>query len=83
MQKGSLDLEGAVVELAVGPRPDMEWVLRIQTPTTYNVLEVAVASRELALEWMHAIRETVKSINCIVSLHKKNNNKNLRNEKIL
>jgi len=68
MQKGSLDLEGAVVELTVGSRPTLEWVLRIQTPNTYNVLEVAVGSRELALEWIHAIRETVKNINSIVCI---------------
>lgn len=67
MQKGSLDLEGAVVELTVNSRSGMDWVVKIQTPTTYNVLELAVPSRQDALDWMLAIRETIKSINSFVS----------------
>lgn len=61
LQKGSLDVMGAVVELASTNRPDLEWVLRIQVPNMCTVFEVATPSRDQALEWMSAIKETAQT----------------------
>lgn len=61
LQKGSLEVMGAVVELGGGGRPGLEWVLRIQVPNMCTVFEVAVPSRDQALEWMSAIKETAQN----------------------
>lgn len=58
---------GAVVELVVGNRPGLEWILRIQNPNMLSVFEVAVPARDQALDWMTAIKETVKNASVRVS----------------
>lgn len=61
LQKGSLDIMGAVVELRVGGRPGLEWILRIQNPSMCSVFEVATSSKDTALEWMSSIKETAQN----------------------
>lgn len=67
LQKGSLDMMGAVVDLFVGGHPGLEWILRIQNPSMCTPFEVAVPSREQALEWMASIKETAQYANVRVS----------------
>lgn len=68
LQKGSLDVVGAVVELIGGNRPGLEWIIRIQNPNMLSVFEMAVPAREEALDWMTAIKETVKNASVRVGL---------------
>ncbi|KAJ4449811.1 hypothetical protein ANN_01217 [Periplaneta americana] len=70
LQKGSLDMMGAVVELAVGGRPGMEWILKIQNPSMLTPFEVAVPSREHALEWMVSIKEIAQNASVRETHHK-------------
>ena len=58
LQKGSLDIMGAVVELVNTDKPGLEWLLRIQSSSMCSVFEVAAASKEVALEWITKIHET-------------------------
>lgn len=58
---------GALVELVVGNRPGLEWVLRIQNPNMLSPFEVACPARDQALDWMAAIKETVKNASVRVS----------------
>ncbi|KAG7210373.1 hypothetical protein KM043_011907 [Ampulex compressa] len=71
LQKGSLDIMGAVVELTVGQRSGLEWVLRIQNPSMCSVFEVATPSKETALEWMSSIKETAQNASVRENQHKK------------
>ncbi|KAK9500322.1 hypothetical protein O3M35_001605 [Rhynocoris fuscipes] len=61
LQKGSLDVMGAVVEMVQGVIGGLEWVLRIQNPNMCTVFEVAVPSHDQALDWMAAIKETAQN----------------------
>ncbi|XP_058462061.1 1-phosphatidylinositol 4,5-bisphosphate phosphodiesterase gamma-1 [Malaya genurostris] len=61
LQKGSLDVHGAVVELCRGPHSDLERILRIQNPSMQNVFEVGVQTKELAIEWMNSIKEAAQN----------------------
>ncbi|PNF30464.1 1-phosphatidylinositol 4,5-bisphosphate phosphodiesterase gamma-1 [Cryptotermes secundus] len=70
LQKGSLDMMGAVVDLFVGGHPGLEWILRIQNPSMCTPFEVAVPSREQALEWMASIKETAQYANVRETQHK-------------
>jgi phosphatidylinositol phospholipase C gamma-1 len=67
LQKGSLDMMGAVVDLCVGGHPGLEWILKIQNLSMCTPFEVAVPSREQALEWMASIKETAQFANVRVS----------------
>jgi phosphatidylinositol phospholipase C, gamma-1 len=60
-QKGSIDISGAVVELAVVPGGEAEWMIRIHTPTMQNYFEIGSTSKELAVEWRNAIVESAQS----------------------
>lgn len=40
LQKGSLDMTGAVVELAGGRAPGLDWVLRIENSSMLSPFEV-------------------------------------------
>nr|CAD7442459.1 unnamed protein product [Timema bartmani] len=70
LQKGTLDVMGAVVELSVGGRPGLEWILRIQNPNMCTAFEVAVPQREQALEWMASIKETAQNATVRENQHK-------------
>ena len=67
LQKGSLDIIGAVVELAVSDRPGSEWILRIQNPSMCSVFEAAAPSKDVALEWVQKIHETGQNASVRVS----------------
>lgn len=67
LQKGSLDIMGAVVELAAGERSGLEWILRIQNPSMCSVFEAATPSKDSALEWITMIHETGQNASVRVS----------------
>ncbi|XP_046736207.1 1-phosphatidylinositol 4,5-bisphosphate phosphodiesterase gamma-1 [Diprion similis] len=71
LQKGSLDITGAIVELAVRERPLLDWVLRIQTPNTCSTFEAAAPSEDSALRWMTSIREAAENASARENQHKK------------
>lgn len=62
---GSLDVHGAVVEMNYGPHADLERVLRIQNPSMQNVFEVGVQTKDLAIEWMNAIKEAAHNASAL------------------
>lgn len=69
LQKGSLDIMGAVVELTVcQERPGLEWILRIQNPSMCSVFEAATPSKDTALEWMSSIKETAQNASVRVNI---------------
>ena len=70
LQKGSLDVMGAVVELSVGDKPGLNWILRIQNPSMCSVFEAAAPSKETALEWMAKIKETAQNASLRENQHK-------------
>lgn len=70
LQKGSLDITGAVVEIAVADRPGLEWSIKIQNPNMCSIFEAAISSKETALEWMAIIKETAQHANVRESQHK-------------
>nr|XP_014275178.1 1-phosphatidylinositol 4,5-bisphosphate phosphodiesterase gamma-1 [Halyomorpha halys]XP_014275179.1 1-phosphatidylinositol 4,5-bisphosphate phosphodiesterase gamma-1 [Halyomorpha halys]XP_024215637.1 1-phosphatidylinositol 4,5-bisphosphate phosphodiesterase gamma-1 [Halyomorpha halys] len=70
LQKGSLDVMGAVVEVAQGVGQGLNWILRIQNPNMCTAFEVAVPSQEQAMEWMSAIKETAQSASARESQNK-------------
>ena len=61
LQKGSLDIMGAVVELAMGEKSGLEWILRIQNSSMYSIFEAATSSKDTALEWVTKIQETAQN----------------------
>lgn len=70
LQKGSLDIMGAVVELTFcQERSGMEWILRIQNPSMCSVFEVATPSKDAALEWMSNIKETAQTASVRVCVY--------------
>uniref|UniRef100_A0A182X5M9 1-phosphatidylinositol 4,5-bisphosphate phosphodiesterase gamma n=1 Tax=Anopheles quadriannulatus TaxID=34691 RepID=A0A182X5M9_ANOQN len=71
LQKGSLDVHGAVVEMAYSNHPDIERILRIQNPTMQNVFEVGVQTKELAYEWMCAIKEAAQNASAMENERRK------------
>ncbi|XP_011505251.1 PREDICTED: 1-phosphatidylinositol 4,5-bisphosphate phosphodiesterase gamma-1 [Ceratosolen solmsi marchali] len=70
LQKGSLDIIGAVVELTMSERPGLEWILRIQNPSTCSVFEAAAPSKDTALEWIQIIHETGQNASARENQHK-------------
>ncbi|XP_071446484.1 1-phosphatidylinositol 4,5-bisphosphate phosphodiesterase gamma-1 isoform X1 [Hetaerina americana] len=69
LQKGSLDMTGAVVERVPGPGREW-WVLRIQNPNMCTPFEAVAHSEEDALSWMAAIKETAQNASVRESQHK-------------
>ena len=45
LQKGTIDVSGAVVELAVLAGGEVEWMIRIHTPTMQNFFEVGAQTK--------------------------------------
>ncbi|XP_063235452.1 1-phosphatidylinositol 4,5-bisphosphate phosphodiesterase gamma-1 [Bacillus rossius redtenbacheri] len=70
LQKGSLDVVGAVVNLTVGTRPALDWILRIEIPNRCTPFEVATLQKEQALEWIVVIKETAQNASKRESEHK-------------
>lgn len=63
LQKGSVDVVGAMVELVVGGEGGgtAHWVVRIQNPSMCAPFDMAAPSREVALEWLAAIQDAAQS----------------------
>lgn len=61
LQKGSLDVNGAIVDISVGMSAEIEWILRVQNPSMQNVFEVGAQTKECALEWMNSIKEAAQN----------------------
>lgn len=61
LQKGSLDVMGAVVEIASTGFTDLECLLRIQNPHMCTTFEVAVETYDEAEQWMQSIIETAQN----------------------
>ncbi|XP_060519361.1 1-phosphatidylinositol 4,5-bisphosphate phosphodiesterase gamma-1 isoform X2 [Cylas formicarius] len=71
MMQGYLDMHGAVVDLLHIPeRPGLEWALKIVTSTAVTAFEVSLQSRDLALEWLTAIREVTQRASQIETQHR-------------
>ncbi|KAK9878390.1 hypothetical protein WA026_021698 [Henosepilachna vigintioctopunctata] len=71
MLQGHLDMNGAVVDLIQNPeRTGLEWGFRIVTSTACTAFEVAVHSKELALEWILSIRDVAQKASALESQHK-------------
>lgn len=68
LQKGSLDIMGAVVELVAGEKPGLEWILRVQNSSMCSVFEAATPSKDTVLEWITKIQETAQNASLRVSI---------------
>lgn len=72
LQKGSLDLRGAVVELTNVPIGSHDWwMLRVQNPFMQNIFEVGVQQREYAIDWLTAIRQAAQNASVLEDERKK------------
>ncbi|XP_050360747.1 1-phosphatidylinositol 4,5-bisphosphate phosphodiesterase gamma-1 isoform X1 [Nymphalis io] len=72
LQKGVVDVLGAVVELVVGEQSgSARWIVRIQSPTLCGPFDMAAPTRENALEWMSAIKEAAQSASARSLMNKK------------
>lgn len=61
LQKGSLDVMGAVVDIVTTGFTDLECLLRIQNPNMCTTFEVAVETYDEAEQWMQSIIETAQN----------------------
>ncbi|KPJ09210.1 1-phosphatidylinositol-4,5-bisphosphate phosphodiesterase gamma-1 [Papilio machaon] len=72
LQQGVVDVLGAVVELVVGEESGAaRWLVRIQTPTMCSPFDMAAPTREIALEWLAAIKEAAHSASARSLQHRK------------
>lgn len=71
LQKGSIDVSGAVVELAVLAGGEVEWMIRIHTPTMQNFFEVGAQTKETAVEWRNAIMEAAQNASVLENERRK------------
>ncbi|XP_032527814.2 1-phosphatidylinositol 4,5-bisphosphate phosphodiesterase gamma-1 [Danaus plexippus] len=72
LQKGVVDVLGAVVELVVGEEGGApRWIVRVQSPTTCVPFDMAAPTRENALEWLSAIKEAAQSASARSLMHRK------------
>lgn len=70
-EQGQIDMTNAVVCIKHNPeRRDLEWIIQIVPATSYLPLEVALPSREEALEWLACIKETTQRAGALESQHK-------------
>lgn len=75
----SFDVHGAVVSFAYDSSdPEIQFKLRIQTPSMQNVFEIGFKSHELAIEWDKAIKEAAQ----IASLLETQRRKKERNARV-
>ncbi|XP_066996227.2 1-phosphatidylinositol 4,5-bisphosphate phosphodiesterase gamma-1 [Anabrus simplex] len=70
LQKGSLDMMGAVVDLTRSGPFGLEWMLSIQTPNMRTVFEVVVPTYEIAVSWKESIEMTAQYANVRKNQHK-------------
>ncbi|XP_075990580.1 small wing phospholipase C gamma 1 isoform X3 [Anticarsia gemmatalis] len=72
LQKGVVDVLGAVVELVVGEESgSARWLVRIQSPSMCAPFDMAAPTREIALEWLSAIKEAAYSASARSLQHRK------------
>jgi phosphatidylinositol phospholipase C gamma-1 len=71
LQKGTIDVSGAVVELAVMAGGEVEWMIRIHTPTMQNFFEVGAQTKEIAVEWRNAIMEAAQNASVLENERRK------------
>lgn len=72
LQKGCIDVLGAVVELVVGEEGGAaRWLVRVQSPTMCQPFDMAAPTREIALEWLSAIKEAAYSASARSLQHRK------------
>lgn len=72
LQKGVVDVLGAIVELVVGEESgSARWLVRIQSPSMCAPFDMAAPTREVALEWLSAIKEAAHSASARSMQHKK------------
>lgn len=72
LQKGVVDVLGAVVELVVGEESgSARWLVRILSPTVLSPFDMAAPTREIALEWLSAIKEAAHSASARSLHHRK------------
>lgn len=72
MLHGQLDMNGAVVDFVECPdRVGLECTLRIVTSTACTPFQVALHSRELAIEWLLQIREVAQRACHLETQHRK------------
>lgn len=71
LQKGSIDVSGAVVELAVLAGGEVEWMIRIHTPAMQNFFEVGAQTKEIAVEWRNAIMEAAQNASVLENERRK------------
>ncbi|XP_037042281.1 1-phosphatidylinositol 4,5-bisphosphate phosphodiesterase gamma-1 [Bradysia coprophila] len=75
----SFDVHGAVVSFAYdSSEPDVQFKLRIQTPTMQNIFEIGFKNHEVATEWDKAIKEAAQ----IASLLETQRRKKERNARV-
>ncbi|KAJ6646988.1 1-phosphatidylinositol 4,5-bisphosphate phosphodiesterase gamma-1 [Pseudolycoriella hygida] len=75
----SFDVHGAVVSFAYeSSEPEIQFKLRIQTPTMQNIFEIGFKNHELATEWEKAIKEAAQ----IASLLETQRRKKERNARV-
>lgn len=72
LQKGVVDVLGAVVELVVGEESGCaRWLVRIQGPSMCSPFDMAAPTREIAIEWLSAIKEAAHSASARSLQHRK------------
>ncbi|XP_049885076.1 1-phosphatidylinositol 4,5-bisphosphate phosphodiesterase gamma-1 isoform X1 [Pectinophora gossypiella] len=72
LQKGVVDVLGAVVELVVGEESgSARWLVRIQSSSMCQPFDMAAPTREIALEWLSAIKEAAHSASARSLQHRK------------
>lgn len=72
LQKGVVDVVGAVVELVVGEESGgARWLVRVHSPTLCAPFDMAAPTRELALEWLAAVREAAHCASARSLRHRK------------
>jgi phosphatidylinositol phospholipase C, gamma-1 len=72
LQKGSIDVVGAVVELVIGNEANgvAQWVVRVQNPVMCTPFDMAAPTKESAIEWHSAIKEAAHSASARSLQHK-------------
>ncbi|CAL1272763.1 unnamed protein product [Larinioides sclopetarius] len=71
LQKGSIDIVNCTVDITTMTNRGNEFVFRIVSPHQVTPIEIAAASREEMLDWVHKIRETAQSANDMIQHSKK------------
>ncbi|KAF7987870.1 hypothetical protein HCN44_003733 [Aphidius gifuensis] len=63
LQKGSLDITGAVVEIESDDKPGFKWIIKIHNPNMCDIFEACTPSKDIAIDWMNTIKKTAEYVN--------------------